>query len=113
MSRPGSSTSRLHRSPREAEGIDLRSVLLAAVLSAKVYQGPLGKCDVAAVSEIASPKGPTYSARLRCADPAQARKKTPANFIIRPGEANRISAGPGFDSLSAYQRCSGAPAAKQ
>jgi len=83
-------------------------------LSAKTYSGPLGKCDVASVSEIPSPKGSTYSARLRCADPAQAQKKTPANFIIRPGDANQISAGPGFDSLGAYQRCSSdAPAMKQ
>ena len=84
----------------------------AIVLSAKGYQGPLGTCDVAAVSEIATPKGPTYSARLRCGDPAQA-KKTPANVIIRPGDANQISVGPGFQSLKVYQRCSeNAPAAK-
>jgi hypothetical protein len=85
----------------------------AIVLSAKAYAGPLGKCDVDAVSEIPNPKGSTYSARLQCADPKQAQKKTPANLIIRPGDANQISAGPGFESLRAYQRCSeSAPAAK-
>jgi hypothetical protein len=87
----------------------------AIVLSANAYTGPAGKCDVVSVSEIPSPKGPTYSARLQCADPAaQAQKKTTANFIIRPGDANMISAGPGFESLKAYQRSSeGAPAVKQ
>ena len=77
----------------------------AIVLSAKAYAGPLGTCDVASVSEAPSPKGTIYSARLQCADPAQAQKKTPANLIIRPGDANQISVGPGFDSLRAYQRC--------
>ena len=86
----------------------------AIVLSATAYTGPLGKCDVASVSEIPSPKGPTYSARLQCADPAQVQKKKPANVIIRPDDANQISAGPGFDSLRIYQRCrESAPAAKQ
>jgi hypothetical protein len=54
----------------------------AIVLSAKAYAGPLGKCVVASVSEIPSPKGPTYSARLRCADPAEAQKQKAANVII-------------------------------
>jgi len=73
----------------------------------------LGKCDVASVSETPSLKGSTYSARLRCADPGQAQKKTPANLIIRSGEANQISFGPDFDSLKAYQRCSeSTPASK-
>jgi hypothetical protein len=86
----------------------------AIVLSAKAYTGPLGKCDVALVNETPSPKGPTYSARLQCADPRQAQKKTPANLIIRPGEANQISVGLGFDSLKAYQRCAeSTPASKQ
>ena len=76
------------------------------VLSAKAYAGPLGKCDVESVSETPSPKGPTYSARLQCAAPSQVQKKTSANLIIRPDEANQISVGAGFDSLKAYQRCS-------
>jgi len=85
----------------------------AIVLSAKAYAGPLGKCDVASVSETPSPKGSTYSARLQCADPGQAQKKTPANLIIRPGDANQISVGPGFESLRTYQRCSeSTPASK-
>jgi hypothetical protein len=85
----------------------------AIVLSAKAYAGSLGKCDVASVIETASPKGPIYSARLQCADPRQAQNKTPANLIIRPGEANQISVGPGFDNLKVYQRCSeSTPASK-
>src|SRR5215475_8892312 len=83
------------------------------VLSAKAYAGPLGKCDVASVSETPSPKGSTYSARLQCVDPRQAQKKTPANLIIRPGGANQISIGLQFESLKAYLRCSvGAPDSK-
>jgi hypothetical protein len=85
----------------------------ALLLSGKAYAGPLGKCDIASVSEIPNPKGSTYSARLQCTDPSRAQKKTPTNLIIRPGEANQISVGPGFDSLKAYQRCSeSAPAPK-
>lgn len=83
------------------------------ILSAKAYTGPLGKCDVASVSETPSPKGSTYSARLQCTDPRQAPKKTPANLIIRPGAANQISVGPEFENLRAYQRCSeSTPASK-
>ena len=77
----------------------------AIILAAKAYTGPLGACDVASVSETASPKGPTYSARLQCADAKQASMKTTANLIIRPAEANQISVGPGFESLKTYQRC--------
>jgi hypothetical protein len=85
----------------------------AIVLSAKAYAGPLGKCDVASVSETPSLKGSTYSARLRCADPGQAPKKTTANLIIRSGDANQISVGPAFESLRNYQRCSeSTPASK-
>jgi hypothetical protein len=85
----------------------------AIVLAAKAYAGPLGKCDVASVSETPSLKGSTYSARLRCADPGQAQKKTTANLIIRSGDANQISVGPAFESLRNYQRCSeSTPASK-
>jgi len=83
------------------------------VLSAKAYAGPLGKCDVASVSETPSPKGSTYSARLQCADPRQAQKKTPANLIIRRGGDNQISVGVQFENLKTYLRCSvGAPDSK-
>ena len=78
----------------------------AIVLAAKAYTGPLGKCDVASVSETPSQKGPTYSARLQCADARQAPTKAPAYLIIRSVDANQISVGPGFESLRAYQRCS-------
>jgi hypothetical protein len=77
----------------------------AIVLSAKAYAGPLGKCDVASVSESPSPKGATYSARLQCGDPGQAQKRT-ANLIIRPGDADQISLGPAFKALRVHQRCS-------
>jgi len=76
------------------------------VLSAKAYAGPLGKCGVASVSETPSPKGSIYSARLQCTDSSQTQKKTSANLIIRPGEANQISVGSTFENLRAYQRCS-------
>jgi hypothetical protein len=37
-----------------------------------------------------------------------------ANLIVRPDGADRVSLGPRFDSLKAYQRCSqSAPAGKQ
>ena len=86
----------------------------AIVLSAKAYAGPLGKCVIiGSVSETPSSRGSTYSARLQCADPKQAQKKTPANLIIRGGDANQISIGPGLESLKVYQRCSeSTPASK-
>ena len=83
------------------------------VLAAKAYAGPLGKCDVASVSEIPSTKGSTYSARLRCAAANQVQKKTPANLVLRPGDANQIYVGSTLDSLKAHQRCSqNTPASK-
>jgi hypothetical protein len=79
----------------------------AIVLSAKTYVGPAGSCVVDYVSETAGPKGPIFSARLQCSGPAgQAQKKTIVNLVIRPDEVDRISVGPGFESLKAYQRCS-------
>jgi hypothetical protein len=85
------------------------------VLSAKAYAGPAGTCVVDYVSETAEPRGSTFSARMQCSNPpGQAQKKTMANLIMRPDGADRISLGPGFDSLKTYQRCSqGAPAGKQ
>jgi hypothetical protein len=85
------------------------------VLSAKAYVGPVGSCVIDYVSETAEPRGSTYSARMQCSNPqAQAQKKPIVNLIMRPDDADRISLGPGFDSLKAYQRCSqSAPAAKQ
>jgi hypothetical protein len=78
----------------------------AVVLSAKTYVGPSASCVVDYVSETAGRKGPIFSARLQCSDPAKpAQKKTIANLIIQPDNANQISVGPGFESLKAYQRC--------
>jgi hypothetical protein len=85
----------------------------AIVLSAKTYAGPLGQCEVASVTETASPKGSIYSARLLCSGSDKAKEKSPAYLIIRPDDANRISVGPGFTNTKAYQRClESAPASK-
>jgi hypothetical protein len=64
-------------------------------------------CIVSYVRPTPGPKGPTCSARLQCSERAgQAEKKTTANRIIRPGDANQIFVGPEFTSLKRYQRCS-------
>ena len=76
------------------------------VLSAKAYAGPMGKCDVVSVSETPGPNGATYSARLQCTDSSQTQKKTSANLIMRPGDANQIAVCSTFKSLRDYQRCS-------
>jgi hypothetical protein len=76
------------------------------VLSAKAYAGPLGKCDVVSVSETPGANGAIYSARLQCTDLNQTLKKTSANLIMRPGDANQIAVGSTFESLRDYQRCS-------
>jgi hypothetical protein len=57
------------------------------------------------VSETPGQNGATYSARLQCTD-NQTHKKTSANLIMRPGDANQISVGSTFKSLRGYQRCS-------
>ena len=84
-------------------------------LSANAYVGPAGSCVVDYVSETAEPKGSTFSARMQCSNlQGQAQKRTIANLIMRPDGADRISLGPTFESLKAYQRCSqSAPAGKQ
>ena len=46
------------------------------VLSAKAYEGPLGKCDVVSVSEIPGQNGAIYSARMLCSGLSQTEKKT-------------------------------------
>ena len=76
------------------------------VLSAKAYEGPLGKCDVVSVSEIPGQNGAIYSARMLCSGLSQTEKKTSANLIMRPGDANQISVGSTFEGLRDYQRCS-------
>ena len=75
------------------------------VLSAKAYAGPLGKCDVKSVSETPGQNGATYSARMLCTNSSQKQKKTSANLIMRPGDANQIAVGSKFESLTNYQRC--------
>jgi hypothetical protein len=76
------------------------------VLSAQAYVTSATSCAVAYVSETPSPKGPIYSAHLLCSNPAApAQKKTSADLIIRPGEANQIDIGPDFPDLKPYQRC--------
>jgi hypothetical protein len=87
----------------------------AIVLSAKAYVGPAARCAVDSVSETPGEQGATYSARLQCANAtAKAQKKSVANLIIRPDGTDRISVGPTFDNLAAYQRCGSAgPSAGQ
>jgi hypothetical protein len=78
----------------------------AIVLSAKAYVTPAVSCAVDYVAETPSPKGSTYSARLQCSNLAGEAPKKVVNLIIRSGDTNQISMGPGFDSLKPYQRCS-------
>jgi len=74
------------------------------VLSAKAYAGADAKCSVDWVSETPSPRGPVYSARLRC--PGQAAKApTASNLIIRPEGADKVSIGASFADLKVYQKC--------
>jgi len=75
------------------------------VLSAKTYAGPLGTCDVVSVSETPGQNGATYSARLLCTDSSQTQKKTSANLIMQPGDANQIAVGSTFENLTNYRRC--------
>jgi hypothetical protein len=85
----------------------------AIVLTAKGYVGPAGNCSVDYVSETATPKGSTYSARLLCPGTG-AHKKTVVNLIFRSDADGGISAGPTFVSLKAHRRCSASdPAAKK
>jgi len=72
----------------------------AIALSAKAYVTSAMRCAVEYVAETASPKGPIYSARLQCSNPAGQAPKKVANLIIRPGGANQISMGTTFDSRS-------------
>lgn len=87
----------------------------AMVLSANAYVGPAGTCSVDFVSETPSARGATYSARLQCSNQgAQAQKRTVVNLIIRPDGTTQIAAGPDFNSLKSYRRCSpNQPGAKQ
>jgi hypothetical protein len=78
----------------------------AIVLSAKAYVTSAVSCTVDYVAETPTPKGPIYSARLQCSNPAGQAPKKAANLIIRPDDGKQISVGPGFDSLKPYQRCS-------
>jgi hypothetical protein len=78
----------------------------AVVLSAKAYVGSAGNCTVDYVSETPGPRGPIYSARMQCSNPAsKAKTKSVINLIIRPDNADRISMGATFESLKFYQRC--------
>jgi hypothetical protein len=77
------------------------------VLAAKRYVSSAAKCTVEYVSEVPGGNGAIYSARLRCSDRAgPPGKLTAANLIMRSDAGGGISAGPGFESLTAYQRCS-------
>jgi CRP-like cAMP-binding protein len=84
------------------------------VLSAHTYVSSETSCTVNYVRTTPGPKGPTCSARLQCSNSEEhAEKKTAANLIIRPGDADQIFVGPEFASLTPYKRCSArAPGAK-
>ena len=73
-------------------------------LAAKDYTSTEMKCSVDWVSETAGPKGPIYSARMRCTRP-RAQSPSITNLIMRPDDATRISVGPDFNKLTTYQKC--------
>ena len=82
----------------------------AIVLSAKAYSGPAGSCAIDYVIEVPGRGGAIYSARMRCSGSSgEAEKKTIANLIIRSGKDGEISAGPTFEALATYHRCSANP----
>ena len=76
------------------------------VLSAGAYVSPEANCRVASVSETAGPKGPIYSAHLRCSKPAEKDRKTQSDVILSLKAPNQISLGSRFSNLKDYQRCS-------
>ena len=84
-------------------GSDDKSVI---VLAAKAYTSAEAKCAVDWVSETAAPRGPIYSARLRCTG-QPARPPSMINLIIRPDDAKQIAVGLDFGNLKIYQKCPG------
>src|SRR5262245_19638202 len=64
------------------------------VLAAKTYTSAQGDCSVEWVSETAGPRGPIYSARLRCSG-----RPSITSLIIRPDDAKQISVGHEFSNL--------------
>ena len=96
---------------RDACNVDDKA---AFVLSAKAYVGPAGNCSVDYVSETATPKGSTYSARLLCPGTGAQKKRTVSNIIFRSDADGGMSAGSSFAGLKAHRRCSTSdPAAKK
>ncbi|MBR0798108.1 hypothetical protein JQ615_22200 [Bradyrhizobium jicamae] len=83
------------------KGADKSGVTLAA----KTYVGSAGNCNVVWVSETAGPGGAIYSARLRCPNERTQQEWSESNLVIRPDDTDKISVGPDFSSLKAYQRC--------
>ena len=75
-------------------------------LSAKTYVSSETSCAVDWVNETASARGPDYSAHMQCSKPSEPAQKVVSNLIVRPKDSNQISAGPDFDNLKVYQRCS-------
>src|SRR5262245_46025333 len=76
------------------------------VLAAKSYDSAGAKCAVDWVNETAGPRGPIYSAHVRC--PGQSPQQA-TNVIIRPDDAQQISVGPNFGSLKPYRKCAAKP----
>jgi len=74
------------------------------VVAAKAITNAESKCTVDWVSETPGATGPTYSVRVRCTD-SSAKAPSVRNLIIRPVDANQISAGADFDSLKTYTKC--------
>jgi hypothetical protein len=69
------------------------------VLSAKAYTGSERSCSVLWVSETASVRGPTYSARLRCTNQLS-QKRSESNLIIRPdNDSTMIAEIPAISSI--------------
>jgi hypothetical protein len=82
----------------------------AVTLSANAYAAGKTTCTIEAVSETPSPKGSTYSARMRCQTPAKGKKAVATNLIIRADATEQVFIGATFARLRSFQRC---PAAKQ
>jgi hypothetical protein len=76
-------------------------------ISAKAYAGPQENCTVLSVSETAGVQGSIYSSRLQCRN-IQTKKARSVTVILRQESADRISVGPDFSSLKAYDRCAAA-----
>jgi hypothetical protein len=74
-------------------------------IEANTFTNADSACTVDTVIERAGGTGAYYTARGRCADPAQAGKFQVANLIVRPLGNDRASIGTTFEAEKTYQRC--------